>query len=943
MAAKMFDLSFTLNGRKIKTQVAPDTMLFDLLRDEGCASVRCGCETTNCGLCTVWLDERPVLSCSVPALRVEGRAVTTLEGLRTESAGLARAMAAEGAEQCGFCSPGLIMNVLALARAAKDDPSLVATREELSRNLAGNLCRCSGYESQMRAIVRYLREVGVAVGFEVPETPANRTSSDGVSYKQITAKQPKKDSKALLEGRPVYTEDLVPAGALIVKLKRSPYARAKIRSIDTGRALKVPGVVGVYTYKDVPQRRFTIAGQSYPQPSPYDRLILEDMVRYQNEEVAIVAAETDEAAERALKLIKVDYEVLEPLLDFTQALDNDIVVHPEGDVTFMFPQGGDVARNLVCSGVSDYGDLDEAFAQSDIVFTRTYTSQATQTMPMETFRSFATTDAFGRISVTSSTQVPFHVRRMIAQALDIPQSQVQVIKPRIGGGFGSKQTGCNEIFTAFVTQQTGRPSYCCYTRQENTTAGNARHQMQMTVKMGAMNDGTITAIDLHTLSNAGAYGEHATTTVGLSGHKSLPIYNHVKASRFSWDVVYTNTERGGAYRGYGATQGQFAVESAVNELADMLHLDPAELRLKNIVREGEAMPQYYNEKLNACALDRCVERVMDMSGWRDKPLARDLGDRVRALGIALTMQGSGISNVDIGGIDLRLEEDGFITLSTGATDNGMGVDTILAQIAAEELGVESSLIVVRGVDTDLSPFDAGSYASSGTYVTGMAAKNAATELKGKICAKAAEMWGVEADDVVFDGQYVRLADDRAARETGRFVGLRDFANLCVKNIEGGDALTAHASACSPVSPPPFMAGVAEVDVDKATGKVTVVDYAAAVDCGTVINEALARVQAEGGIAQGIGHALYEIVDHDGRGRLRTGNLMTYKVPTRLDIGQIRVAFEPSYEPTGPFGAKSIGEVVINTPLAAVASAVAHATGHQVRSLPITPEKALLGE
>ena len=354
------------------------------------------------------------------------------------------------------------------------------------------------------------------------------------------------------------------------------------------------------------------------------------------------------------------------------------------------------------------------------------------------------------------------------------------------------------------------------------------------------------------------------------------------------------------------------------------------------------MPQYYNEKLNACALDRCLLRAMDMIGWRDKPLAVDLGDRRARPGLRAHHAGSGISNVDIAGIDMRLEEDGFITIGTGATDNGMGVDTILAQIAAEELGVESSLIVVRGVDTDVSPFDAGSYASSGTYVTGLAAKNAATELREKICAKRPDV-DVDAADVVFDGQYVRLSDERAAREQNRYLTLGDFANLCVKNIAGGDALTSHASACLPVSPPPFMAGIAEVEVDKATGKVTVVDYAAAVDCGTVINEALARVQAEGGIAQGIGHALYEIVEHDDRGRLRTGNFMSYKLPTRLDIGSIRVAFEPSYEPTGPFGAKSIGEVVINTPLAAVASAVAHATGHQVRSLPITPEKALLGE
>ena len=943
MAAKTIDIKFTLNGVKTAATIGPDTTLFSLLQKHNCHSVKCGCETTNCGLCTVWLDGVTVLSCAVPAVRVDGRAVTTLEGLRAESKAFATCMAAEGAEQCGFCSPGLIMSVLALARDAKEDPSLVATRDELSRNLSGNLCRCTGYESQMRAIVRFLKEDGVQVGFELPPLEKSRTSSDGVCYKQITKKQPKKDSSALLQGRPVYTDNLKPADALVVKLKRSPYARAKIRSIDTARAKKVPGVVGVWTYEDVPKQRFTIAGQSFPQPSPYDRLILEDLVRYQNEEVAIVAAETEDAADKALKMIKVDYEVLEPLLDFTKALDNPIVVHPEDDVTFTFPQGGDVHRNLVCSGTSDYGDLDEAFAGSDLVFTRVYTSQATQTSPMETYRAFCTMDAFGRLSVTSSTQVPFHVRRMVSQSLGIPQSQVQVIKPRIGGGFGSKQTGCNEIFVAFVTYMTGRPCYNNYTREEVITAGNSRHQMQMTVKMGAMNDGTITAIDLHVLSNAGAYGEHATTTIGLAGHKSLPIYNHVKASRFSWDVVYTNTGRGGAYRGYGATQGQFAVESAVNELADMLHMDPAELRLKNMVHEGEVLPQYYNEKLLACSLDKCLLRAMDMIGWRDKPLARDMGDKVRALGCAVTMQGSGISNVDIGGIDLRLEEDGFVTLATGATDNGMGADTVLPQIAAEELGIESSNIVVHGVDTDVSPFDPGSYASSGTYVSGMAAKMAATELKKKICERAAGMWDVDAADVVFDGQYVRLEDEVAAREQERFLTLRDFANLCVKDIAGGGAVTSHADYCSPTSPPPFMAGIAEVDVDKATGEVTVVDYVAVVDCGTVINEALARVQAEGGIAQGIGHALYEQVSYTDAGKLQTSNFMKYKIPTRLDIKQIRVAFEPSYEPSGPFGAKSIGEVVINTPLGAVASAVAHATGHQVRSLPITLDKSLFGE
>ena len=628
--------------------------------------------------------------------------------------------------------------------------------------------------------------------------------------------------------------------------------------------------------------------------------------------------------------------MLEPLLDFTQALDNDIVVHPEGDVTFMFPQGGDVPRNLVCSGTSDYGDLDEAFAQSDIVFTRTYTSQATQTAPMETFRAFATTDAFGRISVTTSTQVPFHVRRMVAQSLDIPQSQVQVIKPRIGGGFGSKQTGCCEIFVAFVTQQTGRPSYCCYTREETITAGNSRHQMQMTVKLGAMNDGTITAIDLHTLSNAGAYGEHATTTIGLSGHKSLPLYNHVKASRFRWDAVYTNTNRGGAYRGYGATQGQFAVESAVNELADMLHMDPADLRLKNIVREGEVMPQYYNEKLNACALDRCLLRAMDMIGWRDKPLAVDLGDRVRALGCALTMQGSGISNVDIAGIDMRLEEDGFITIGTGATDNGMGVDTILAQIAAEVLDCPLDNVTVLGADTDSSPYDSGSYASSTTYVTGKAVEQCAEQLKQKICQVGAGLLGLDERAVVFAGDAV-TSEDGTQRATLAQIAA---ASQCGSNT----ALEAVVTHSSEISPPPFMVGAAEVEVDLETGEAQVIRYEAAVDCGTPVNPNLARVQAEGGILQGIGMALTENVTYDDRGMPQENSLMQYKIPARNDIGHIHVVFESSYEGTGPFGAKSIGEVVINTPLPAVADAIYHATHKRFYELPITREQiALAGQ
>ena len=761
------------------------------------------------------------------------------------------------------------------------------------------------------------------------------------SLRTLSHAVPKKDARALLEGRPVYTDDLAPADALVVRLMRSPYAHAHIRSIDASRARKAPGIVAVFTWEDVPQERFTLAGQSFRELSPYDTLLLDRTLRYQGDEVAIVVGESVRACDAAMRRIKVDYEVLPAVLDFTKALDNPTVVHDEDDIKAYVPIGEDFGRNLVAHEVAETGDLDAAFAEADVVIDRTYTTQAAQQAMMEPFTSYAYTDEHGRLTVVASTQVPFHIRRQVANALCIPKSDVRVVKPRIGGGFGAKQSGCNEIYAAFAAWMLGRPCKCVYTREETFACGNTRHQMRMHVRVGARRDGTIVAIDLHELSNAGAYGYHAPTTAGLTGHKTLPIYNHALASRFVYDVVYTNTEPAGAFRGYGATQGCFAVESAVNELADELGMDPCELRFKNMLHEGEVMPMYYGETVRSCKLDACLERAMEMIGWAGKPLRRDLGDRVRGLGVALTMQGSGISNVDIGSVEIKLDEDGFYVLNIGCTDMGQGCDTILAQFAAEVLECDPGRIVVRGVDTDTSPFDVGAYASSGTYVTGEATVTAARKLRDRICAQAAEWWGVSVDAVEFDGErvWVEAGSNGAPLE----LSLVDLANRCIgAGLEPG-CLTARASNCQPVSPPPFMAGIAEVDVDKATGKVTVVDYAACVDCGTVANASLARVQAEGGIVQGIGMALFEDVQYSPSGHMRTRSFMQYKVPSRLDVPEVRVDFAPSFEPTGPFGAKSIGEVVINTPSPAIASAVAHATGNYVRTLPITPEKALFGE
>lgn len=746
----------------------------------------------------------------------------------------------------------------------------------------------------------------------------------------------KKDAMALVTGQPVYCDDLAPKDCLIVKLLRSPHAYAKIKSIDTSIAKRIPGIEAIYTYEDVPTSRFTLAGQSYPEPSPYDRRILENVVRYVGDEVAIVAGANEDCVDRALKAIKVDYEVLEPLLDFEKSIDNTIVVHEEEDYKCLCEIGNDVKRNIVSSGESVVGDVDAVLKECDVVLERDYHTKANAQAMMETMRSYCYIDTYGRLNCVSSTQIPFHVRRILSNALEIPKSKINVIKPRIGGGFGAKQTACCEIFTAFVTWKLKKPSKIVYTREETFAASNSRHEMKMHVRIGATKDGKIEAIDLYTLSNQGAYGEHGPTTIGLAGHKSLPLYNHVKASRFTYDVVYTNTMRAGAYRGYGATQGQFAVESIINELADELNMDPCEIRFKNMTRENEVLSQYYNEELNACALDRCLEKAMEMIDYKNKPLRRDMGDFVRGLGVSLSMQGSGISGLDVGSVEIKLQDDGFYTLSIGATDMGTGCDTILAQMVAECMDCDVDQVVTSSLDTDHAPYDTGSYASSTTYVTGMAVVKACEKLRNSILEAAAGFFNVDKEDIEFDGKKINTLDH--AHE----MSLADFADTC---FNGGiaKALIASDSHMSPTSPPPFMVGIAEVDVDKLTGKIKVHDYVSVVDCGTVINPNLARVQAEGGIVQGIGMALSEDITYSNEGKMRNRNFLQYKLPTRVDVPSVRVEFESSYEDNGPFGAKSIGEVVINTPTSAIASAIKHATGVQVRTLPITAEKVLLGK
>ena len=784
--------------------------------------------------------------------------------------------------------------------------------------------------------------------------------------KYVNKPVPKTDAMSLVTGKPVYTDDLAPSDCLIVKILRSPHANAWVEEIKTDAAKKIEGIACVLTYEDVSHKRFTLAGQTAPEISPWDRYIIDKHVRFVGDPVAIVAGETEEAVDKALKRIKVKYRVEEAVLDIHTAKDNPILVHPEDDWYMPIPAGGDNKRNLCSSNVEEVGDVDAMLEKCAYTVDQVYHTKANQQTMMETFRTYCYMDHFQRLTVVSSTQIPFHIRRIVGNALNIPSSKVRVIKPRIGGGFGAKQSSVSEVFPALVTWVTGRPSKIVFSRKESMIASSPRHEMEIHIRMGADENGIVKAIDLYTLSNTGAYGEHGPTTVGLSGHKSIALYRHTEAYRFAYDVVYTNMQAAGAYRGYGATQGIFAVESAADELAHKMGMDPVKFRELNMPMEGEALPGYPDVPINgSCTMDKCLARAKEMIGWDEKYPFRDMGNgKVRGVGIAMAMQGSSIAGIDVGGADIKLNEDGSYTLALGCSDMGTGCDTILAQMAADCLDTDMKNIVVFSVDTDISPYDSGSYASATTYTTGVAVMKACEELKKKICKLGAEMMEVDERKVDFDGSCVfydetlEISDGAEGNAAGHMtdaeegysvdmdaissenaqkkVSLEDIAlkSTFFNNIE----LQVVKQHSSPISPPPFMVGMAEVEVDTETGSVDVLDYVAVVDCGTPINPNLARVQTEGGIAQGIGMALWEDVQYTDKGKIRNNSFMQYKIPTRQDIGNIRVDFECSYEKSGPFGAKSIGELVIDTPCPALAEAIYNATGVRLTELPMTPEK-----
>lgn len=752
------------------------------------------------------------------------------------------------------------------------------------------------------------------------------------------------DGMGLVTGKPAYTDDLAPDDCLVIKILRSPHAFAKIKSIDISRAEKIPGVECIFTHENVPKHLYTRAGQSYPEASTYDKYILDEYVRYVGDEVALVAAVNEDIAKKALRLIKVEYEVFEPVFDLLTAEEHPSKLHFKDRTFAHMDKGFDPEKNIASIFNYGYGDVEEVLKDCQVVVKEKYTSQAQQHCMMETYRAYSYIDTYGTLVIVSSTQIPFHVRREVAQSLGLPISKIRVIKPRIGGGFGGKQTAQLEFYPALVTWKTKKPSKIIYDRQESFTSSNTRHAMHIEMTIGSDKEGNIKALDMKTISDTGAYGEHANTVMGAVGYKSLPLYNRVEASRFRGKAVYTNRVPGGAFRGYGVTQGTYALESAINELAHKLNMDPLELREKNMIQKGESSEIMRMTTIGAgpeeipmdsCELKYCVDRGKEMIDWYSKYPREQVSDTVvKGVGMSIAMQGSGIPGIDTASATIKLNDGGTFTLLTGAADIGTGSDTILRQIAAEAIGVDDELISVHSGDTELTPFDVGAYASGTTYFSGNAVKKAALEIREMILKEGAREIEADIQDVEFDGEAVYTKDK------SKILTLEHLSNRLIYK-RPHKQLTATGSHSTVDVAPPYVSGFAEVEVDTETGKVKVLDFVSVVDCGKVINPKLARIQTEGGIVQGIGLALFEEVKSNRDGSMISDSLMQYKIPCREDINNIRVEFADGYDETGPFGAKSIGEVVTNTAAPAIQDAIYNAVGVRIRELPITPEKLKL--
>jgi putative selenate reductase molybdopterin-binding subunit len=962
MDNQYIDIICTVNGTSRKFSVRPDENLLLVLRRASYFSVKYGCDDGTCGVCTVLLNGKPVRSCKIKAADVNGAEIMTLEGM-SQNEGLhpiQRAYVETGAIQCGFCTPAQILVTKALL-----DKNPTPTEQQIRQALNAVLCRCTGYVRTVEAVQRAaailrgesvgrvmhmeqslpadLRQLNLPDayyrknGSHEPLPPLVFTPPDYPKTNVVGKPEVKVDAVKLAQGKPVFTDDFRLEGMLYGMLLTSPHAHARIKKIDTSRARALTGVHAVLTHQDIPRVKYASGGQSYPQPLPYDQTCLDDIVRYEGDRVAIVAAETPELAEEALNLIEVEYEILPVVVDPLEAMKVGApVIHDEADTMGIYQ----AERNIVHHIEAEVGDLEAAFKEADHVLSGEYRTPKQQHAHLEPHVCITYWDEDNRLVIRTSTQVPFHIRRMVAPLIGLPVKRIRVIKPRIGGGFGNKQEMLLEDLCAQLTLATDRPVRMEYTRTQEFTSSRSRHPEIMRYKVG-VKDGKVTAVELYLIGDTGAYGSHGLTVNMVGGFKGLTLYNPPNA-RFVCDVVYTNTPPSGAFRGYGAMQCQFGIEVLMAEIAEKLGMDEVEFKRKNWIKLGENMylskalgegREGTEQSLQSSALEQCVEIGLHATDFYAKRQAhrQQAGRLRRGIGMSVMIHGSGIAGLDMAAATLKMNDDGSFNLLIGATDLGTGSDTILAQMVAEVLGIPLDDVIVYSSDTDFTPFDKGAYASSTTYISGGAVRKAALQVKEQILEHAARMLDIS------EPKILKLENRRVVAPDNRSVTLAEVALSSLHQIDQHQIM-ATASHTSQVSPPPTAAQFVELVVDTQTGEITVERLLMVVDCGRVINPLTAAGQVEGGMAQALGFTLYEEMCFDKEGHQLNPNFGTYHIPRAQEMPLMDVIFVQTDEPSGPFGAKSVAEISTDGVAPALASALHDATGVWMRRLPYTPKR-----
>ena len=960
------NISVVVNGSEKTYTCAPHESLRAVLRREGFFSVRFGAETGETGADAVLLDGRLVSTEIMLAAQADGHAIETIEGLHPGRGlhPIQEAFIDAGAIQSGYSIPAMI-----LAAKALIDKNPNPTESEVRDALSGILDRESGYIRPVHAV---LRAAAMARGEEVlPVEPAfveplvalNQDPDMGavnamldlpplsprvvpspeVPETRVVGKSERKvDAVKLAKGKPAFVDDIEMRGMLYAKMLYSPHAHARIVSIDDSKARALPGVHAVLHHENVERVRYASGGQSYPNPPPYDQVSFDNKVRHVGDRVAVVAAESIECAELAVSLIEVSYEVLPAVFDENEAITGTApIIHDEPDM-----EGAhDAARNIVQHIEAEVGDIEAGLAAADRVFERTFRVHQVQQVPIEPHIAIAWLDSDERLVIRTSTQVPFHVRRMVAPLLGLSAKQIRVIKPRIGGGFGVKQEMLIEDIVGHLALVTGQPVRLELNRHEEFVSSRTRHPQTITFTTGVTNDGTLVAQRMRTVGNTGPYGTHALTVQMVSGLRGLSTYN-CPNKKFDCDVAYTNTPVAGAYRGYGAPQALFALESHMEDIATELGMDVLEFRRKNWTKVGDpldvaaelgegAAEMKFIPVVTSSGMDECVVQGQRAVAWHRRLDAEwiqpaDRPNIRRGLGFAMCMHGSAIAGLDMGGASIKINDDGSFNLLIGATDLGTGADTILAQMAAEVLGVRTEDIIVYAADTDMTPFDVGAYASSTTYVSGMAVKKAAEDVYQQIAKRAALMLDVSHSEI-------DLRDRAAFAVDGSSVTLEEIA-LHSLHQDDQHQIMATASYVAPESPPPYAAQFAEVEVDIETGQVTVKTLFMAVDCGVPINPLTSAGQVEGGMVQALGYGHCEEMVLDDDGRMVNAQLGPYKIYRADEMPKIEAYLVQTMEKSGPFGAKAIAEIPKDGVAPAIRNAIFNATGTQIDAIPFTPER-----